>query len=104
MDGTTPEWVPLETARRDLLPRLETLQRMAESSDEHERAGFFRGIAHLIRRARETHELMEPFMLLSTSAFQGFTLTAPEAMVLDEALEMASHMSEVLARDDGPVH
>ena len=98
------EWDALEEAREEILPRVETLQRMAKSLDEDERAGFFGAIADLLRRAEETPELMEPFMLLSTSAFRGFVMTAPEAILLDEVLERASHMSEVLARADGPVH
>ena len=63
-----------------------------------------RAIADLLTKAATTDSLMEPFMLLSTSAFRGFTMSPPEALVLDEVLEIAGHTSEVLARGDERVH
>ncbi|MDG2307196.1 MAG: hypothetical protein P8R42_21610 [Candidatus Binatia bacterium] len=104
MTRPTTKWSALETARTELLPRIDSLQRLSEFLDGHERARFFREIADLIRSANETDERMEPFMRLSTNAFQGFTVSPPEAIVLDEVLETASNVSEVLARDDAAIH
>lgn len=41
MDGTATTWAPLDTARGEILPRLETLHRMAESLDEPVRSSSF---------------------------------------------------------------
>lgn len=80
------------------------LVQMSKTMDAPDRVEFFGGITEMLEQASHTEHLMEPFMILSTSAFRGFELTPPEAMVLDEVLEIASQMSEVLARGDGSVH
>lgn len=98
------EWDPLATVREEIVPRVETLVRMAEVLEATDRVKFFREIVTLLGRAGHTDELMEPFILLSTSAFRGFSMSPPEAFVLDEILEIAGHTSEVLARGDELLH
>lgn len=101
---TETEWNPLDTVREEIVPRVETLVRMAETLEATDRVEFFREVVKLLGKAGHTDELMEPFMLLSTSAFRGFSMSPPEAFVLDEILEIAGHTSEVLARGDELVH
>ena len=98
------QWDCLKTAREELMPRLETLGKMAEGLGGEDRASFFTSIAEGIRVAEEPADLMDPFLTLSTSAFRGFHMTMAETLLLDEVLERASAMSEVLARGDEPTH
>jgi hypothetical protein len=50
-----------------------------------------------VEQADETDDLLEPFLLLATTAFQGFELTLESHFVIDDLLERAQLLSEALA-------
>ncbi|HAC80263.1 MAG: hypothetical protein P8K76_10745 [Candidatus Binatia bacterium] len=94
----------LESAHRDIVPRLQMLCDAVRDAGEKDQLVFFDEIRVRIEKAHSVDELLEPFMALSTSAFRGFAMNWESIAILDEVLETSSHISEILARGEETVH
>lgn len=94
----------LESAHRDIVPRLQMLCDAVREAGEKDQLIFFDDIRIRIEKALSVEELLEPFLALSTSAFRGFSMNWESIAILDEVLETSSHISEILARDGTTVH
>jgi hypothetical protein len=94
----------LESAQRDIVPRLQMLCDAVRDAGEKDQLVFFDDIRVRIEKAHSVDELLEPFMALSTSAFRGFAMNWESIAILDEVLATSSHISEILARGEETVH
>lgn len=94
----------LDTVKAELTPRLDTLVAYLESIEEWMAAAFFAGIAAALVAADEEEELLEVFLALSTTAFQGFALDATAAANVDAILEFAEQVSQTFAASEGVLH
>ena len=94
---------PLRVAQHELLPRLDALCSLLESEGDARAREFFTRIAHSIRHSRETEDLAETFLALSTSAFQGFELSPASTFLIDQVLEQAQQLAHTLSADASDV-
>ncbi len=95
---------PLRVAHQELLPRLDALGSLLESEGDTRAREFFARIAQSIRHCKETEDLAEAFIALSTSAFQGFQLSAASTFLVDQVLEQAQQLAHTLSADPADVH
>ena len=86
------------------MPALSALEQQLERERQSATLAFFRGIAAAIRAAEEPDDLAGPFLELSTTAFQGFRLSAPAAVLVDEVLERAQRIALTLSADASSEH
>ena len=87
-----------------MAPRLDALVEYLGESGEHRAAAFFSSLAAALAAADEEAALLEVFLALSTTAFQGFEFDAVVAAGVDELLAYAEQVSHTFSAGGGPVH
>lgn len=87
----------VDTARDQLLPL--TRQLLDALSDESQTAeqGFFTVVLLSIRQMETDADLMNVFLELSTTAFQGFRFSEPQLRLIDRLLETAEDIALTLS-------
>lgn len=94
----------LEAVKIELSPRLDEVVTYLESVEEWVAAAFFAGIGASLLAAEEEAELLEVFLALSTTAFQGFLLDSTAAARVDEILAFAEQVSHTFAVSENIQH
>ncbi len=97
MTAATPS--ALDVAHDEMLPLLRRLVELATEAHQTDQAAFFSAIARGIEHATDAEDLAEPFMGLSTSAFQGFAFAPATAVLLDQVLARAQQLSHTLSAE-----
>jgi hypothetical protein len=93
------------TATRDtLLTQMETLIHYLNESGDPMALGFFNQIYDMTANVSEEDELLELFLALSTTAFQGFVLDPYAAALTDDILAFAEQVSHTFSASGGSVH
>jgi hypothetical protein len=69
----------------------------AADDDELDAAVFFADVLHRLRNAQDEPELIDVFVLLSTTAFQGFTLKPNTIAMIDQVLATAEQIAATFA-------
>ncbi len=89
-----------QIVQEDLLPRMNALCERARSLDEPAQEAFFERILRSLESARQVEDLADPFMALSTAAFQGFLFAPDVALVLDEVLAISQSIAMTMTASD----
>ena len=95
---------PVSYAKSELAPMLEALVLLVEQDALDAEHRFFSSVLRGIEQASEAEDLVDPFMQLSMSAFSGFQLDPPVAMLLDQVLAKAQRLSEALSLEESDLH
>lgn len=91
-------------AKDQLLPRFEKLIVYLGTIEDRDAGSFFEEIASAVRQAEEYTDLMGPFMMLSTTAFRGFSFDLTTEALVDDLLAVAQTLSATLAADENVRH
>ena len=94
----------VKISQDQLLPLLEKLITYLRSTEEKEAAYFFDEIKACIGEADDSTDLMGPFMMLSTTAFRGFSFDYAASMLVDEVLANAQTLAATLSADETTRH
>jgi hypothetical protein len=94
----------LQTVKATLSPRLDALVQYLGDVGDIRAAAFFSEIAAALKAAREEGELLEVFLALSTTAFQGFQFDPAAAADVDEILAYAEQVSHTFAASENVLH
>lgn len=95
---------PVAHARTRLVPFLNAILALLEGEDQPEQTAFFSAIRRSIESARDSDDLVDPFIQLSMSAFLGFRFDSAVAMILDQLLMHSQQLSEVLSLESHEIH
>jgi hypothetical protein len=98
------EFDPVTWAHEELIPIARALCELVESEGESEQGRFFSAVLNGLEVASTGVDLADPLMLLSTSAFRGFSFSAGAALLLDRLLDGSQQLSELLSLDESEVH
>ena len=93
----TAEFDPVIYARDELVPLLEQLSSLTESSEQPAQHQYFKTLLAQLKGASDDGQVVEAFLHLSAAAFLGFEYKPEVADVLDQLLEKAQHLSEALS-------
>lgn len=94
----------LSTVKQELSPRLEALVEHFSEVQELRAAAFFAQIAAALAAVEEEADLIEVFLALSTTAFQGFQFDPVGAADVDAVLAYAEQVSHTFMADSSSVH
>ena len=87
-----------------LKPTVGHLIEHLELSGQLHALAFFQHVEHLLINVQEEDELLDLFMLLSMTAFQGFQLDPMGAVMADHILSYAQDIAHTFSADDGTAH
>ena len=87
-----------------LKPAIAELTMYLEMSEQPQALEFFNAVQQQLASVREEDDLLELFMILSTTAFQGFTLDPFAAMMADRVLAEAQQVAHTFSADSGQMH
>ena len=94
----------LDVVKSTMAPQLAALVEHLTSVQEHRAAAFFGEIAAALERVAEEADLIEVFLALSTTAFQGFMFDPHAATAVDRVLAYAEQVSQTYMADDARPH
>jgi hypothetical protein len=94
----------LDSVKATLAPQMEALVEYFNATQEFRAAAFFSEIATALERVTEEADLIEVFLALSTTAFQGFMFDAAAAAAVDDVLAYAEQVSQTFMADDSQPH
>ncbi len=94
----------LHAVKRELAPRLDSLVEYFNQVQEIRAAAFFSEIASALAAVEEEADLLEVFLALSTTAFQGFQFDPVSAAGVDDVLAYAEQVSHTFTASPGSVH
>ena len=94
----------VEATRDALLAQLEGLIQYLNGAGDPMALGFFSQIYDMTANVEEEEQLLELFMALSSTAFQGFTLDPYAALLTDEILAFAEQISHTFSASGNSVH
>lgn len=94
----------LEAVKQELAPRLDALVEHFNDMQEMRAAAFFSQISVALAAVEEEADLIEVFLALSTTAFQGFLFDPVAAANVDAVLAYAEEVSHAFTADSGRVH
>ena len=94
----------ITSIQHDFRPQLQRLSNYLDLNGDRAAASFFRQIQEKLDRTRTEEELLNVFMVMSTSAFQGFTLDPFAVQVADQLLAKAQHYAVTLSADSRSEH
>ena len=89
---------------QEILPTLADLEETTKAEGNEQQNLFFEHIRRGLEGARETQDLADPFLQLSTSAFRGFQFSPDVAVLLDRLLAAAQGLSVLLAAEEETRH
>ena len=93
----TAAFDPVIYARDELVPLLEQLSSLTESSERPAQHQYFKTLLAQLKGASDDGQVVEAFLHLSAAAFLGFEYEPEVADVLDALLEKAQHLSDALS-------
>lgn len=88
----------------NIRPNLQQLVDYLEQAGDPQPLGFFQSMLEQLDKVSEEDELLELFMLLSTTAFQGFVLDPMAALMADRILAYAHEVSHAFSADEETRH
>ncbi len=94
----------LESVKQHMGPQLLALAEHLNAVQEFRAAAFFSEISSALEKVSEEGDLIEVFLALSTTAFQGFLFDAQTALAVDEILAFAEQVSKTYMADEGRAH
>lgn len=94
---------PVAQVKPQLIANLESILD-ATGDDEPEAAMFFANVLNHLRNANDEPELLGVFVLLSTAAFQGFTLKPRALRFVDQLLATAEQVAATFATPRDEMH
>ncbi|MEM0955665.1 MAG: hypothetical protein AAGI24_16105 [Pseudomonadota bacterium] len=94
----------LTVVKDTMAPQLDALVEHLTVVQEYRAASFFSEIASALERVAEEADLIEVFLALSTTAFQGFIFDPQAAVAVDEVLAYAEQVSQTYMADDSRPH
>ncbi|MCR9260292.1 MAG: hypothetical protein NXH95_11255 [Pseudomonadaceae bacterium] len=94
----------IETVQHDLRPKLEKLVGYLNETNEVMAASFFTNILVSLTQLTEEEQLLELFIELSTTAFQGFMFDDVSWALTDDVLLYAEQIAETFTADGDQVH
>ncbi len=94
----------LDAVKQELVPRIDALIEHCNATQEMRAAAFFSQIAAALAAVEEEADLLEVFLALSTTAFQGFMFDPVAAAGVDEVLAYAEEVSFAFTADAGRAH
>ena len=87
-----------------LKPDVEHLIEYLELSGQTAALSFFQQVQHRLDNVEEEDELLELFILLSMTAFQGFQMDPMGAMLADRILSYAEQIAHTFSAGDATAH
>jgi len=94
----------INSVKTHLSPRLDGLVSYLEVSQQSDAHRFFSRLQEYLNSLTEEEELLELFIQLSMTAFQGFQLDPVAASVVDDILAYAEEISHTFSADRGSVN
>ncbi len=94
----------IETVVRDISAVVADLVIYLENSGQHEAHTFFTQVQDQLVRVDDEEQLLELFLLLSMTAFQGFCMDPFATMMADRVLDHAQQVAHTFSADDDIVH
>ena len=94
----------IDSVKAHLGPRIEGLVAYLGETGQREAQNFFSRLEHYLTSLTEEEELLELFIQLSMTAFQGFQLDPVSAAVVDDILAYAEQTSHTFSADRGSVN
>jgi len=94
----------IDTVVRDLSAVVADLVIYLESSSQPEAHVFFTQVQDRLKHVEGEEQLLELFLLLSMTAFQGFRMDSFATMMADRVLEHAQRVAHTFSADDDVVH
>ena len=96
---------PLAYARSEIRPLLEALCGLTVTESETaEQHAYFAMLLEHLDKCRDSADLADTFVNLSSAAFLGFDYEAEVAVILDQVLEKAETLAETLSVQDRERH
>lgn len=87
-----------------ITPGMEHLIEYLALSGQPEALAFFQQMRDRLDNVQEEDDLLELFMLLSMTAFQGFQMDPTGAMLADGVLSYAEEIAHTFSADDATAH
>ena len=94
----------IESIRQEFRPQLQRLSNYLDLGGDRNAAAFFRQLEAKLDKTHNEEELLNLFMALSTTAFQGFQLDPFAIRVADQLLMQAQHYAVTLSADTRSGH
>ncbi|MEE4282064.1 MAG: hypothetical protein V2I41_08970 [Pseudomonadales bacterium] len=94
----------IESVQSDLRPKLEKLVGYLNETNEVMAASFFTNILVALVQLTEEEQLLELFIELSTTAFQGFMFDDVSWALTDDVLLYAEQVAQTFTADDNQLH
>ena len=87
-----------------LVPAVEELTAYLESSRQLHALQFFQQVELRLAHVQEEDDLLDLFMMLSMTAFQGFQMDPMASMLADRILAYAEQIAHTFSASDDSVH
>ena len=87
-----------------LTPAVADLVEYLEQSYQPQALGFFQQVQHRLIQVDEEDDLLELFMMLSMTAFQGWQMDPLGSMMADRILGYAEQVAHTFSASDDNVH
>jgi hypothetical protein len=94
----------IETVQSELQPKLEKLVVYLNETNEVMAASFFTNILVALVQLKQEEQLLELFIELSTTAFQGFLFDDTSWALTDDVLLYAERVAQTFTADDDNLH
>jgi len=94
----------IDTVVRDMSAVVADLVIYLESSNQPEAYVFFTQVQDRLKHVEGEEQLLEFFLLLSMTAFQGFRMDPFATMMTDRVLDHAQRVAYTFSADDDVVH
>jgi hypothetical protein len=94
----------IDTVVRDISAVVADLVIYLENSGQQEAHTFFTQVQDQLVRVDGEEQLLEIFLLLSMTAFQGFCMDPFATMMADRVLDHAQQVAHTFSADDDIVH
>ena len=94
----------IDTVVRDISAVVADLVIYLENAGQHEAHTFFTQVQDQLVQVDGEEQLLEIFLLLSMTAFQGFCMDPFATMMADRVLDHAQRVAHTFSADDDIVH
>jgi len=94
----------IDTVVKDMSAVIADLVIYLESSGQSEAYAFFTQVQGQLKQVDGEDQLLEVFLLLSMTAFQGFCMDPFATMMADRVLDHAQQVAHTFSADDDIVH
>ena len=94
----------INTVLEEMTPAVEALVSYLNQSRQLEALAFFTQVQARLDKVHDEEQLLDLFVLLSMTAFQGFSMDVFAAMMADQVLAYAEQVAHTYSSDDETVH